>query len=198
MSRLKGINVQMSQRERNILLAALAVALLFLANILFPMVQDAYRDRQSNIDDIYLDIAREARLVEETPRWAARRRGVENRREELEPLVFSGATVALIEANIQRDLTRYARDASIYTNSTRLAELLEAEDWLLVSQEMSFRTDDATNTIEFLNALENSTPRLFVKDFSLDRSRQQYSGSITVVGFARRAGLANQERLSQR
>ena len=49
---------------------------------------------------------------------------------------------------------------------------------------MSFRTDDAGNTITFLRLLENSEPRLRVMGFSLSRSRNQYNGSITVVGFA--------------
>ena len=69
-------------------------------------------------------------------------------------------------------------------SSTRLADSLEADDWLMVSQEMSFRTDDAGNTITFLRLLEYSEPRLRVRDFSLSRSRNQYNGSITVVGFA--------------
>ena len=69
-------------------------------------------------------------------------------------------------------------------NSTRLAESVEANDWLMISQEMSFRTGDASYTVNFLRQLENSQPRLRVRDFSLNRSRNQYSGSITVVGFA--------------
>jgi hypothetical protein len=65
-----------------------------------------------------------------------------------------------------------------------LAESVEANDWLMISQEMSFRTGDASNTVTFLRQLKNSQPRLRVRDFSLNRSRNQYSGSITVVGFA--------------
>ena len=55
----------------------------------------------------------------------------------------------------------------------------------MISQEMSFRTLDDSNTVRFLRLLEESAPRLWVREFSLNRSRNQYSGSITVVGFAR-------------
>jgi hypothetical protein len=52
---------------------------------------------------------------------------------------------------------------------------------------MSFRTSDAAATVDFLSLIEQSIPRLEVTEFSLDRSRNQFSGAITVVGFARSA-----------
>jgi hypothetical protein len=87
-------------------------------------------------------------------------------------------------------LSQHARDSGITVASTRLADRLETAGWLMISQEMSFRTSEDGNTIEFLEKLENSTPKLRVTDFNLSRSRNQYSGSITVVGFARSEGLA--------
>ncbi|MDP7456265.1 MAG: hypothetical protein QGF62_06810 [Gammaproteobacteria bacterium] len=75
-------------------------------------------------------------------------------------------------------------------SSTRLAERREKDGWLLISQEMSFRTTNAGNTVTFLQKLEESAPRLRVTDISVSRSRNQYSGSITVVGFARSEGLS--------
>ena len=69
-------------------------------------------------------------------------------------------------------------------SSTRLADSLQADDWLMVSQEVSFRTDDAGNTITFLRLLRTQA-RLQVRDFSLNRSHNQYNGSITVVGLGK-------------
>ena len=74
-------------------------------------------------------------------------------------------------------------------SSTRLAESLETNGWLKISQEMSFRTTEAGNTIGFLERLEESTPRLFVTDFAINRTRNLYNGTIIVVGFARSEGL---------
>ena len=54
---------------------------------------------------------------------------------------------------------------------------------------MSFRTTEAGNTIGFLERLEESTPRLFVTDFAINRTRNLYNGTITVVGFALSEGL---------
>ena len=136
-----------------------------------------------------LDLSRETRFIEDSDRWRERRIDAEQQREELAEQIHQGSTIPLIEAAIQRDLTQYARQSDITINSTRLAQRQQTEGWILVSQEMSFRTNDAGNTIELLRLLETSTPRLHVKEFSLDRSRAQFTGAITVVGFARSEGL---------
>lgn len=177
--------MEFTDREKRILLLAALVALAFVITRVLPMLQDVYQQRQENIDAVQLDIQREQRLIENTARWHERRQAAQARQGELERQVFNGATVALIEAAIQRDLTQYARDSGIGVTSTRLAEQLQTEGWILVSQEMAFRTDDAANTVSFLERLEDSIPRLFVREFSLNRTRNQYNGSITVVGFAR-------------
>jgi len=194
---LKNMGIQLSVRERNILILAAVVALFFLLNFLIPTITGAYANRQAEIESVRLAVAREQRLVEDTEFWARRRAEAEARSEELQTLIFSAATVPLIEAAIQRSLTQYARDSAINVNSTRLAERLETDGWLMISQEMSFRTANAANTINLLEMLENSAPRLFVKDFSLDYNRNQYTGAITVVGFAPDNGLVSPD-LAQR
>ena len=177
-----------SKREQNILLLAALVAVMFLLTRIGPAVQGLYQEREAEIENVLLAITREERLIEDSLAWRERRINVQVAQAEIEAQIFSGDTIPLIEASIQRDLSQHARESGVTVNSTRLAERLEADDWLLISQEMSFRTDDAGNTMAFLERLETASPRLRVKDFSLTRSRNQYSGSITVVGFAR--GLA--------
>jgi hypothetical protein len=181
--------MQINKRERNILLLATVVAVTFLITSVVPALQGVYRQRGEAIDDINLQIERERRLFDESITWRNRRAEVENAATDLESRVFTGQTIPIVEANIQRDLTQYARDNRISVTSTRLAERLETEGWIMVRQEMAFRATDAANTITFLQSLEESTPRLWVTDFSLDRARNQLSGSITVVGFARSDGL---------
>jgi type II secretory pathway component PulM len=182
--------MQVSSREKNILLLAVLVALAFVFFNVLPRVQAVYQSRQENIEGVELNIDREQRLVENTVLWQDRRVEVEAMLAEFEAQVFSGATIPIVEANIQRALSQYARDSGITVSSTRLAERIETEGWLLISQEMSFRTTNAGNTVTFLGRLEKSAPRLRVTDFSVSRSRNQYSGSITVVGFARSEGLS--------
>lgn len=195
---LKVLMDNVSPRERKILLVMALLLLAFALSSLLPALQDGYQQRQAEIESLALDVAREQRLNENAERWRERREEVEARRSELEGQLFSGATVPLVEAAIQRDLTQYARNAGIDVLSTRLAERQSAEGWLMISQEMSFRTRDAGNSIRFLEFMENSTPRLFVRDFSLDHSRNNFSGAITVVGFARSGELDTDALASQR
>lgn len=187
--KINKLNLQLSTRERNILILAAVTTVIFLLSYVVPTVRDFYQERANNIDSVLLDLSRETRFIEDSERWRERRIAAEEQRQELAAQVHQGNTIPLIEASIQRDLTQYARQSDITINSTRLAQREQTEGWILVSQEMSFRTNDASNTVELLRLLETSTPRLHVKEFSLDRSRAQFTGSITVVGFARSEGL---------
>ncbi|MBT8145611.1 MAG: hypothetical protein KJN90_02095 [Gammaproteobacteria bacterium] len=180
--------MQISKREQNILILAGLVAAAFAITSLLPALQSFHQQRSEAIEDINLQIERERRLFDESMNWRSRRAEVESIEAELQNQLFVGETAPIIEANIQRALTQYARDSRISVTSTRLAEQLEGDGWILISQEMAFRTTDAANTINFLQSLEESTPRLWVSDFSIDRTRNQFSGSITVVGFARSEG----------
>jgi len=190
--------MQISKREKNILLLAGLVALVFIATQILPAIQSIYGDRQTAIDDVLLSSDQEMRLVENAERWQARRENVEAERSSLAQQIFTGDTVPLIEASIQSNLAQFAREANIDRASTRLAERLEAGGWLLISQEMSFRTNDAANTLRLLEALSTSSPRLYVKDFSLDRNRNQFTGEITVVGFARSEQLSSNNAQARR
>ncbi len=181
--------MQISKRERNILTMAGVVALVFVGSNVLPRVQNLYVARNETIESVQLDIEREQRLIENTASWRERRVEVESMIAELETQIFEGETIPIVEANIQRALSQHARDSGITVSSTRLAERVESPHWLLISQEMSFRTNEAANSVSFLQKMQDSAPRLRVTDFSVSRSRNQYSGSITVVGFARSEGL---------
>ena len=176
-----------SAREQRVLTLAGFVGGVFVATQILPAVQGLYERRSAEIESVLLAVEREARIIEDSLLWRDRRIEAEVQQAQVESQIFIGATIPLVEANIQRDLSRHARDSGLSVSSTRLADSLEADEWFMVSQEMSFRTDDAGNTITFLRLLENSEPRLRVRDFSLSRSRNQYNGSITVVGFAENA-----------
>lgn len=174
-----------TKRERNILMLAGLVGVVFVITQIVPALQGMYQDRSDSIEDVLLAIDREERLIEDSIEWRERRIDAQVQQADMESQIFTGDTVPLIEAAISRDLAQHARDSGLTVASTRLAERLESDEWLLISQEISFRTADAGNTVVFLERLENSVPRLRVRDYSFDRNRNQYSGTITVVGFAR-------------
>jgi hypothetical protein len=95
--------------------------------------------------------------------------------------------VPLISANIQRVVRDYANQTGISITSTKLAEAMETEGWVLVQQEITIVTDNQRNIMAFLQQLEQSSPRLGVSTFAIRRNRNQYAGTLTVVGFSRTA-----------
>ena len=182
------VNLQsLSTRERLILLLAAVVAVVFILTRGVPIANRVYAERAASVESVQLDIERELRLQRSAELWSSRRTETERALANAEAGLFSGSTNAIVEASIQQILSQHAASAGIEVNSTRLAETLEQGEWTLVSQEMSFRTSGAAATVDFLSLIEQSIPRLEVTEFSLDRSRNQFSGAITVVGFARSA-----------
>lgn len=177
----------LSTRERIILLLAAAVAAVVLITRGLPIANNVYAERAASLESVKLDIERELRLQDSVDLWSNRRDATELALATAEAGLFTGSTNAIVEASIQQILSQHAASAGIEVNSTRLAETIDQGGWTLVSQEMSFRTSDAAATVAFLSLIDKSMPRLEVTEFSLDRSRNQFSGAITVVGFARGA-----------
>ena len=66
----------------------------------------------------------------------------------------------------------------------RVAKVQSFEDWLKVSQELNFAIQQ-DRILPFLNALKSHEPRLYVRDFTVTRSRQQFIGSLTIEAFSR-------------
>lgn len=178
--------MNLNRRERTILILAALVAVAFVLTTILPQVRARHDARAERIEDLRLNLEREQRLLDDAALWRSRRVEADARLTELQAQVFAANTLPLIEADIQRALTAHARDADMTVISTRLAQRQQSAEWMLVRQEMQFRTLSAGNVIRFLEGLESTTPRLWVTDLDIDRGRNQYDGSVTVVGFVRR------------
>ena len=175
----------MTKREKNILALALVVAVVFAATQALPAARAWYAQGATRVDQLQTEIAREQRLQEAAADWAERRAGVESREEALDAMLFEENSVALISASIQRLVRDLAGETGISITSTKLAESMETDGWLLVEQELSLLTDNQENLLQLLRSLETATPWLGVTTFSASRNRNQYAGTITVVGFSR-------------
>lgn len=178
----------LTTRERRILLVALAVAAMMLLSRGLPAVTELYRERAGEVESLRDDIARERRLIEQREQWRERRESIEQRREELGRQVFDQSAAPVLGAEIQRLVRGHAADSGVSVNAARLAESMQAQGWLLVEQTLSFTMDRQGAAVDFLERLQQSTPRLGITRFDLRRSRNQYSGDVTVVGFARTGG----------
>lgn len=177
----------MTSREQRMAALATLVAVVFLLSSAWPALTGLYQDREQRIGALRADIDREQRLAAEEQQWQQRRERIEQRRGVLQRQVFQESTAPLLSASIQRLVREHANEAGVSINAARLAESLEADGWLLVEQTVSFTLRDQDATLDFLQRLNESEPRLRVSRFSMRSNRQQYSGDLTVVGFARTA-----------
>ncbi len=175
----------MTKREKNILALAAVVGLIFIVTQGLPGVRNIYSDRADEISQLQTDVQREQRLIDDAALWSERRELIEQRGADLGERLFQESSIPLISANIQRLVRDYANDAGVNITSTKLAESMSADGWLLVEQELSVVTDDQSKIMALLTSIENSDPLLGVSTFSVRRNRNQYAGTITVVGFSR-------------
>ncbi len=175
----------MTKREKNILILASVVGVVFILTQGLPGIRSFYGERDERISQLQTDVQREQRLIEDAELWSERRAAAELRGTDLGDRLFQDNSIPLISANIQRLVREYANEAGVNITSTKLAESMSADGWLLVEQELSILTDSQSNIMELLNSIETSDPLLGVSDFSVRRNRNQYSGTITVVGFSR-------------
>ncbi|MCB1648373.1 MAG: hypothetical protein H7A05_06025 [Pseudomonadales bacterium] len=178
----------MSPREKKILLLAAAVGVVFIATQGVPVLRDLYSSGDANREQLALQIEREQRLIDNAQQWQERRAEVEARSETLQQELFQDSSVALISANMQRLVRDYANQAEVTVTSTKLADSMETDGWLLVEQELSILTSNQNNILGLLNHIESSHPLLAVSAFSIRRNRNQYAGTVTVVGFSRSTG----------
>ncbi len=175
----------MTKREKNILILASVVGVVFILTQGLPSIKSFYGDRNDRISQLETDVQRQQRLIEDAQLWSERREAVQLRSTDLGERLFQENSIPLISANIQRLVREYATEAGVNITSTKLAESMSADGWLLVEQELSILTDSQGNIMDLLNSIETSDPLLGVSDFSVRRNRNQYSGTITVVGFSR-------------
>lgn len=175
----------LNTREKKLLLISAAIALVFLVARGLPLVQRWYAEREQSIEQITMEVAREQQLLADAELWSQRRQEIEARAQEMSSQVFQETSVPLLSASIQRLVREHASASDISISGASLAETLATEGWLLVQQEMSFSMSDQSNTLTFLEGLENSRPYLAVSAFTMRRARNQYIGSLTVVGFSR-------------
>jgi uncharacterized iron-regulated membrane protein len=175
----------LTAREKLILRLALLLAILMLLVNGIPAVTSYYRVQVMQIETLRADIEREQRLIDDAALWQQRRESAEEQVRTLGNSLFTGGSVALLTAAIQRQVRQIAAETGLTINSANLAETQQSGDWIVVEQAMSFSTSDQNNTLLFMQRLAQTQPQLKVTRFSMRPGRNQYSGDLTVVGFSR-------------
>lgn len=183
-NRFAGIR-HLTAREKLILRLALLVAVIMLLVNGIPAATGIYQAKAIEIESLRAEIEREQRLIDDAELWQQRSTAAQQQVRTLDNSLFTGGSVALLTAAIQRQVRQIAAETGLNINSANLAESQQSGDWVLVEQGLSFSTTDQNNTLLFMQRLADTQPVLKVTRFSMRRNRDQYIGDMTVVGFSR-------------
>ena len=93
----------------------------------------------------------------------------------------------LMGSEIQAIIRNLSVSTGVEVREMRVARIESFDDWIKVSQDLSFVTQQ-NRILPFLNALKQNRPRLYVRKFTISRSRQEFIGSVTIEAFSRHPG----------
>ncbi|MEY4640714.1 MAG: hypothetical protein RLZZ227_708 [Pseudomonadota bacterium] len=169
--------------KKLVLFAGVLFALVIIVRVL-PLAYGYYREGREDIALLDERVDRYRTLVQEQDQWIEREALKRAEIADLESWIFQGSNPNLIGSSVQRALRQTLDQAGIAVRETPVARYSTTGEWLMVTQEMSF-TIEQQQILPLLNALQQLRPRLHVVAFQIDRGRRQFSGTITVIGFAR-------------
>lgn len=174
----------MKSKEKKLI--ALASAMFFLVLVVrgIPYMRDTYREGLDEIEFMEQRIERLHMLMEESAIIKDEEAAKREEMATLESWVFSGQDPNLVGNSVQLQLRQVVGEAGVLARSYDRPRFAETSGWMLVTQEMDFVIDQA-NILKFLDLLENTRPKLHVTEFTINRNRRQFLGSITVTGFSK-------------
>jgi len=176
----------MKRNEKQLIMIAAALFALVLVVRVLPLLFDYYRQGRDDIALLQERAERLRTLIVETSEWQEREQLKQAEVTDLESWVFPGTDPNLISSSIQRSLRQLVADSGLELREIGVARYNRTGDWLLVEQDIKFALDQQ-QILGFLQSLQGARPRLHITEFSVDRNRRQYTGSLTVVGFGRTA-----------
>jgi hypothetical protein len=166
-------------------LAGIILAALLVVRIL-PMAYGYYRQGREDIALLEDRVDSLQTLIQDQDIWSERETLKQAELADLQGWIFPGGNNPnLVASGMQRTLRQAVEQTGVIQREMRVAEYsYVGENWLMVTQEMSF-TLDQPQILPFLNALQQIRPKLHVATFNVARTRRQITGNITVVGFSR-------------
>ncbi len=175
----------MNNKEKKLLTIFLFFMVAVIVVRIVPAVFSIYEENEKELSILSAKAQRTIKLIDDRMFWNNKHKEVKDRIKILRSQVFSGDTPSLIGASVQRALKQSAEYAGITEDSMSLPEFSDIQGWLLVTQEMSFKTNDQGAILVFLQRLKESRPSLNIAEFSLRSNRRRLTGKVTVVAFSR-------------
>jgi hypothetical protein len=159
---------------------------LFAITVVFrviPSYLSAYKSLHSDRESLRQELTYHENLADEEEELKQRAEEIAGLVTNIENSVFS-VPANLLGSEVQAIIRNVSGRTGVEIREMRVAKIESFEDWLKVSQEMNF-TISQNRILPFLHALRAHEPRLYVKELTVTRSRQQFVGSLTIEAFSR-------------
>jgi len=167
---------------RLIVLAGAMVAVTLAIKVL-PSLASKYSELKSDKESVRQELIYYQNLIEQESELKLRADEVRASLTGIEDSVFQ-IPGNLAGSEIQAIIRSISGRTGVEIREMRVADIETFEDWLKVSQELSFVIEQR-RILPFLNALSAHRPRLYVRRLTITRSRQQFIGSLTIEAFSR-------------
>jgi len=116
--------------------------------------------------------------------WRVEFEKTNKQKQQLSKKLFVGKSPELVAARVQGKLKALAKNSGIKVDSMSLPDLKQRQDWLLVTQTMTFKAP-SKQLMKILDLIKKSTPSLVVIDVQVRGYRKVLNCTLKVVAFSR-------------
>ncbi len=174
----------MTKKEHKLLLIFLAIMAVGFLSQGIPWAIRYHQAGVDKIEEIRLKRSRLKKLYENQAYWISEYKKSSSKEKKLNKQLFEGRSPELIAGRLQGQLKNLARKSGIKVDSMSLADFKRVDEWLLITQTMSFKSP-SSNVVKLLNSIKSSVPALIVQDVQIRSYRNTLNCTLKVVGFSR-------------
>jgi len=156
----------MKKKEKQLLLVFLAILAVGLIAQGIPFAIKYHQAGVDKIEEIRLKRSRLKKLYENQVYWISEYEKSSNTEQKLKKQLLEGQSPELIAGRVQGRLKTLARQNGIKVDSMSLADFKWVDNWLLITQTMSFKSS-SENVVKLLDSIKRSVPTLIVNDVQI-------------------------------
>ncbi len=174
----------MTAKEKKLLGLFLAILVIGMVVQGIPFAIKTYQAGISDVDELKQKKSRLKKLLAREQYWRVEFDKTNKQKQQLITRMFDGNSPELVAGRVQGRLKALARKSGIKVDSMSLPDLKYSDDWLLVTQTMSFKAP-SEKLMTVLALIKKSQPDLVVIDVQVKSYRKILNCTLKVVGFRR-------------
>lgn len=174
----------MNTKEKKLLFVFIAILAIGVAVQGIPFALKSYQSGIESIDNLKDKRKRLKKLLARSDYWKAEFDKTNQKQQQMAELLYVGQSPDLMAGRVQSTLKTLTKDSQIKVDSMSLPDLKQYNDWLLISQSMTFKAS-ADSLMKLLALIKKAKPQLIVTDLQVRSRRTNLSCTLKVVGFSR-------------